>query len=95
MERKHAMTVTIIPHPTLAYGFTLVRDSASRQIVEHFKEKGVVAVVTPEWVRGPITGTERCIELKLDVPTSMLDDGRYHSGPAPVWKLIWELGKPG
>lgn len=94
MYSNYAMTVTIIPHPTLAFGFTVSREGAVEQIVEHFKEKGVGATVTPEWVRGPLTGTACCIELKLDVPPSMLSDG-YYNGPAPVWKLIWELGKGG
>lgn len=92
MSNTYTVKTVIIPNPTLAAHFHCLRERAMGQIVAYFKEKGVGATVNPEWVRGPYTGVERCIELQLVLPPSMLSDS---DAIAPFWKFVWELGKAG
>lgn len=93
MPDTYAVKTVIIPNPTLAVFFHAAPSVAARRVTEYFKKEGnIAATVTPEWVRGPYTGTERCIEMQLQIPESMLSRS---DEPAPFWKLVWELGRAG
>lgn len=93
MTYAYTTKVIIIPNPTLALYFNTFPVGAAKNLVKYFKEEGNIdATVTPQWVRGPMSGTQCCIEMQLVIPPSMLS---VSDEPSPYWKLVWELGKPG